>query len=186
MTSLQPPTPDRLESCLAEWTGNALSYTHNAGIDHPPARGFLIDRHEIRLGVGSVVFQQAVVALENWTMFPLWAQVARRRPSGQAVGEVVAMVVRLAGLWWINPCRILRRCDDLRTRGFVYGTLPEHAECGEEQFVVEWRHDDSVWYVIRAFSRPQHPLAWIGFPVARWWQLRFVRDSQQRMVEATA
>ncbi len=186
MTCLQPPTPDRLEACLAEWTGSALSYPHAGGLDQPPAQGFLIDRHEIRLGTGSTVFQRAADALDNWTMFPLWTQVARRRPSGQAAGEVVAMVVRLAGLWWINPCRILHRCDSLRSHGFVYGTLPEHAECGEEQFVVEWRSDDSVWYVIRAFSRPRHPLAWIGFPFARWWQLRFVRDSQQRLVEAAS
>lgn len=186
MTCLQPPTPDRLEACLTVWTDTALSYPHDAGIDHPPAQGFLIDHHEVRLGSGCAVFQRAAAALDSWTMFPLWARVVRKRPVGQAPGEVVAMVVRLAGLWWINPCRILHRCDAPRSHGFVYGTLPGHAECGEEQFVVQWRRDDSVWYVIRAFSRPRHPLAWIGFPVARWWQLRFVRDSQQRLVEAAA
>lgn len=186
MTRLQPPQPALLEACLAEWTDAALSYPQGAGIDHPPAQGFLIDRHEARLGAGSAVFQRAAAALDHWTMFPGWTQVARRRSTGQAPGEVVAMVVHLAGLWWINPCRILRRCDAPRTHGFVYGTLPGHAECGEEQFAIEWRDDDSVWYVIRAFSRPRHPLAWIGFPVARWWQLRFVRDSQQCLREAAA
>jgi uncharacterized protein (UPF0548 family) len=162
------PTPDLLEACLAEWTRSALSYPHDASMDHPLAQGFLIDHHEARLGTGSAVFQRAAAALEHWTMFALWARVVRRRTVGQAAGEGVAMVVRLAGLCWINPCRILHRCDALRSHGFAYGTLPGHAECGEEQFIVEWRNDDSVWYVIRAFSRPQHPLAWIGFPVTRW------------------
>lgn len=44
--------------------------------------------------------------------------------------------------------------------GFAYGTLPGHVESGEERFQIEWhRSDDSVWYDILAFSRPNHPLA---------------------------
>ena len=186
MTCLQSPTPDRLDSCLAAWAEAPLSYRHAGGVAHRPAQGFLVDHHEIRLGSGSEAYQRAAGALDAWRMFPHWGCVARTRYTGQTPGDVVAMVVRLAGLWWINPCRILQRLDSPASHGFVYGTLPEHAECGEEAFIVEHRGDNSVWYVIHAFSKPRHPLAWIGFPVARWWQLRFVRDSQQRMVEATA
>jgi len=91
------------------------------------------------------------------------------------------MVVSICGLWWINPCRILKRCDDGNRHGFVYGTLPEHTECGEERFMVEMLADGSVWYEIHAFSRPRHWMAWVGFPLARWWQCRFVRDSQAAM-----
>lgn len=40
-------------------------------------------------------------------------------------------------------------------------------------------------HVIRAFSRPRHWLAWAAFPLARWWQCRFVRDSQRRMIMKT-
>jgi hypothetical protein len=78
---------------------------------------------------------------------------------------------------------LCERCDSAVTHGFVYGTLPEHAECGEEQFLIRHEPDDSVWYVIRAFSRPRHWLAWLAFPLARWWQCRFVRDSQAVMVK---
>jgi alpha-ketoglutarate-dependent taurine dioxygenase len=42
----------------------------------------------------------------------------------------------------------------VRRFAFAYGTLAEHAESGEERFQVEWREDDSVWYDILAFSRP--------------------------------
>ena len=111
---------------------------------------------------------------------PLCGEIELGR-SRQQPGDVVAMMVRICGLWWVNPCRILRRCDSATTHGFVYGTLPEHAECGEEMFCVEKRPDGSVWYVIRAFSHPRHWMAWLGFPLARWWQCRFVRDSQRRM-----
>lgn len=185
MVRLRQPTPEFLAANLTTWSGAPLSYAHRGGIEHPPRQGFLVDVHETLLGHGEVVFHQASAALDAWEMFPAWAEVARLRPSGQTPGEIVAMTVRLCGLWWVNPCRILRRCDGPRSHGFVYGTLPEHAECGEEQFAIEWRADGSVWYVIRAFSRPRHWLAWAAFPLARWWQCRFVRDSQKRMIAET-
>lgn len=66
--------------------------------------------------------------------------------------------------------------------GFVYGTLPGHVECGEERFQVEWnRNDDSVWYDIFAFSRPNHFLARIGYPIVRRIQKKFASDSAAAM-----
>ena len=66
--------------------------------------------------------------------------------------------------------------------GFAYGTLPEHAESGEERFTVEWHEaDDAVWYDIVAFSRPQQLLARLGYPFARRLQKRFARDSAAAM-----
>lgn len=206
MFHLTQPAPDVLVARLFEWRSAPLSYVHKGGIERPPRGGFVVDAHEVFLGNGAGVFHEAGRALDAWTMFPAWAEVARTSdggapgsglaspapsaggevafPPSQAPGQIVAMTVRICGLWWVNPCRILRRCDGARTHGFVYGTLPEHAECGEEQFVIEWRADDSVWYVIRAFSRPRHWMAWAAFPLARWWQCRFVRDSQRRMQAA--
>lgn len=180
MLSLKQPAPERLREWLGSWRDEPLSYTP------PLADGFIADEHAVRLGQGEEVYHDACEALDMWVMFPKWAEVARRESRGQEVGQIVAMVTRIGGLWWVNPCRILRRCDSEHAHGFVYGTLPEHAECGEEQFVIEQRPDGSVWYVIRAFSHPQHWMAWLGFPLARWWQCRFVRDSQARMKEAVA
>lgn len=178
MLSLKPPARERLHELLEAWKDESLSYT-------PPLRdGFIADEHEVRLGSGAEVYQAACAALDAWVMFPTWAEVGRLEAKGQKVGQIVAMVTRICGLWWSNPCRILRRCDSANTHGFVYGTLPEHTECGEEQFVIEHRADGSVWYAIRAFSHPRHWMAWLGFPLARWWQCRFVRDSQARMQEA--
>lgn len=178
MFSLRKPSPERLRGLLESWGDEPLSYT-------PPLNdGFIADVHELRLGNGEEVYRVACDALDAWHMFPEWAEVARLQPHGQEPGQIVAMVTRICGLWWINPCRILRRCDSGATHGFVYGTLPEHAECGEEQFVIEKRADGSVWYVIRAFSHPRHWMAWLAFPLARWWQCRFVRDSQRRMQHA--
>jgi hypothetical protein len=62
------------------------------------------------------------------------------------------------------------------------GTLPGHAESGEERFTVEWREaDGAVWYDILAFSRPRQLLARLGYPFARRLQRRFARDSAAAM-----
>ena len=61
--------------------------------------------------------------------------------------------------------------------GFAYGTLPAHAEHGEEQFLVEMDAQQNVWYSIRSFSRPRLWAARLAYPVVRLLQRRFVRDS---------
>jgi uncharacterized protein (UPF0548 family) len=63
--------------------------------------------------------------------------------------------------------------------------LPGHVESGEERFQVEWdRDDNSVWYDILAFSRPNRLLIRLGYPVVRRLQKRFARDSAQSMLGA--
>jgi len=75
---------------------------------------------------------------------------------------------------------VVRRC------GFAYGTLPGHAESGEERFTVEQRRDDgSVSYDLYAFSRPNNLLTRAGYPLARRLQRRFARDSLRAMVRAS-
>jgi uncharacterized protein (UPF0548 family) len=100
----------------------------------------------------------------------------------------VAVIARLFGLWWLNACRIVYVVDEeepVKRYGFAYGTLPEHAESGEERFTVEWHEaDDAVWYDIVAFSRPQQLLTRLGYPCARRLQKRFARDSVAAMRRA--
>jgi uncharacterized protein (UPF0548 family) len=64
------------------------------------------------------------------------------------------------------PCRVVYVLDEPDRRGFGYGTLPGHAETGEERFVV--RYDpgtDQVYADVTAFSR--HATWWsrLGSPV---------------------
>jgi uncharacterized protein (UPF0548 family) len=188
MPLLHLPEIDALNRWLASLHEEPLSYSHGGGVDDPPLSGFIPDRHLVLLGNGEEVYQRACKGLDSWSMFPAWTLIFPLGAS-QKPGQIVAMTTRILGLWWINPCRILSRCDaskgGVRRHGFVYGTLPQHAECGEERFWIEMLPDGTVWYHICAFSRPQHWLAWLGFPVARWWQLRFVRDSQAAMLKLT-
>jgi uncharacterized protein (UPF0548 family) len=72
-----------------------------------------------------------------------------------------------------------------RRFGFAYGTLPEHTEQGEERFMVEWNLTSNVVsYDILSFSRPGNAAARFAYPVARWLQERFLRNSLSAMVAA--
>ena len=47
------------------------------------------------------------------------------------------LLARALGLWVLNACRIVYVIEEdgpLRRFAFAYGTLPEHAESGEERF----------------------------------------------------
>lgn len=91
-------------------------------------------------------------------------------------------------MWWLNSCRILYVLDEsgpITKFGFAYGTLPGHVESGEERFLIKWdRADNSVWYDIFAFSRPNHFLARLGYPFVRRLQKRFGQDSATSMLKA--
>lgn len=69
------------------------------------------------------------------------------------VGLDVLLTARLGPLRVPAPTRVAYVLDEPDRRGFAYGTLPGHPECGEELFVVE-RAGDEVFVEVRAFSRP--------------------------------
>jgi uncharacterized protein (UPF0548 family) len=88
-------------------------------------------------------------------------------------GDTAVLLLGWGPLSLRIPVRVVYVIDEPTRRGFAYGTLPGHPESGEEAFVVEQRDDESVWLTIRAFSRPAHPLLWVGYPVLRLFQAYF-------------
>ena len=106
-----------------------------------------------------------------------------RPPPAIEPGAAVAVLVRIAGLWWLNACQVVYcEFDTPRQCAFAYGTLPDHAESGEERFSVRWsEEDDQVRYEITAYSRPRHWLARLGSPFARRLQRRFGHASLDAM-----
>ena len=65
------------------------------------------------------------------------------------------------------PCRVVYVVDEPNRRGFAYGTLPGHPECGEESFTVRYDPgDDTVHATVRAFSRPARWFMKAAGPVA--------------------
>jgi uncharacterized protein (UPF0548 family) len=99
-------------------------------------------------------------------------------------GEVVAVVARSIGVWWLNACRIVYVIDEQpgqKRFGFAYGTLPAHAGSGEERFLIEMDDDETVWYDVLAFSRPQGTLMRLGYPYMRHLQKQFGKQSAAAM-----
>jgi len=92
-----------------------------------------------------------------------------------AAGTTALLTVRTLGLSFRAPIRVVYLVNEPGRIGFAYGTLPGHPESGEESFVVEHLSDDSVWIVVRAFSRPSTWFYRLGSPVLRIMQARATR-----------
>ena len=146
----------------------------------PP--GYAHDVNRVQLGTGSETFASARRQLGQWRMFPPWVQVEPLVPI--EADQTLAVLVNALGVWFTNAARIVYVIDEPRRFGFAYGTLPGHAECGEERFLVEHSGDNTVWYDVRAFSRPRYWAARLAYPLTRRLQKRFGRDSKQAMLRA--
>jgi len=195
MYLLIPPSSARIQAFLARQSRLPFSYSQ-VGTTHlqvcqvpaylPP--GYVIDHNRTLVGHGEAVFVKARAALRAWRMFALdWVD-PFLYPAVLAEDTAVAILARLPGLWSLNAARIiyiLEQSGPVERYGFAYGTLPDHAEQGEERFSVEWhRRDDAVWYDILAFSRPNQTLARFGYPLARSLQRRFAATSLAAMRQA--
>ena len=142
--------------------------------------GYKRDHYSLQIGQGQECFDRARAAVRKWVMFDLgWTRMLEA-PHPPREGGLAAVAIRF-GLWWINSCRIVYVEDQPTLYAFAYGTLPGHVEAGEERFSAELRPDGSVWFAINAFSRPRHPLTWLGYPLVRLLQKRFGRCACARM-----
>jgi len=189
MWSLKKPSGEQIRNFLAAQSQQVFSYAEvgcSRGLTPP---GYDLDRNRVSLGKGTAVFEAACSAIRQWQMFCTpWTEI---HPADTPIQpkNTVAVLAHVFGLWCINSCRIVyvvNETEPVRRFGFAYGTLSSHVERGEERFTVEWDHDDIVWYDMRAFSRPQHWLARLGYPLARRLQKRFVVASQAAMRQAVA
>ena len=187
---LTRPTAAQVAAFVAAQHGATFSYPEVGATRSGAApAGYNVDHNRVRLGTGAETFRRASAALQSWRMSSLgWTSI---QPANAPVapGATVAAVIRHFGFWSLNACRIVylldEEVDGIRRTGFAYGTLPAHAEIGEERFTVERRlDDDSVWYDLYAFSRPGHFLARLGYPLARRLQRRFASESKQAMLDA--
>jgi len=189
MLLFRRPEPGEITRFIGNQSAKPYSYLAvGATSGNPPPR-FVVDHNRVRLGEGSRVFDRACRALSGWKMFDIgWVELFHP-DTPIATGETVAVLARICGVWFLNACRIVYTVAEepgpVCRFGFAYGTLPEHAESGEERFMIEWdREDDSVWYDLLAFSRPNSALAKIAYPIARRLQKRFARDSKQAMQQS--
>jgi uncharacterized protein (UPF0548 family) len=136
-------------------------------------------RRTVRIGSGDILFDQAVDALFGWQV-QLRAGLRVAASSARVEeGAVVRLGLGVGPIRLHAPCQVIYVVDEPHRRGFAYGTLPGHAERGEESFVIE-RHDDgAVTLTITAFSvpasRPARTAGPLGRVVQRWITNRYLR-----------
>ncbi|WP_101949666.1 DUF1990 domain-containing protein [Mycobacterium sp. 3519A] len=147
---------------LLDLAGLPLTYPEVGATAGPLPDGYHHVEKSAVIGRGRRRFEDAAAAGMRWGML---------RGAGlrvDATSEVAAtgadVMVHLGPV--VAPCRVVYVVDEPELRGFAYGTLPGHAESGEERFMV--RYDpatDEVHAEVTAFSR--HATWWsrLGSPV---------------------
>jgi uncharacterized protein (UPF0548 family) len=187
---LTKPDRKQIDRFLAAQRNRTFSYREVGASRRLAPTGYQVDHNRVQIGEGRAAFARAVEGLRSWKQFDLGWTAAIPDTTPIEPGMTVAVRVRHYGFWSLNAARIVYAIDEegpVVRFGFAYGTLPDHAEQGEERFTVEWHHEDgAVWYDLFAFSRPNHALASLGKPLARGLQRRFARDSMRAMARSAA
>lgn len=116
-----------------------------------------LDRSRV-IGRGCQSFERAADALMGWEVQRGAGLAVCATSARAAEGETVTVRLGLGRLVISASCVVVYTVQEPRRRGFAYGTLAGHPECGEELFLVEHCEDDIVRLTIRAFFRP-----------ALWW-----------------
>jgi uncharacterized protein (UPF0548 family) len=188
MFFLSKPDKEQIRTVLGSQQASSFSYTQVGATQGELPAGWAEMRGRTGLGAGSATFERAVRAMCQWKMFDVpGVELCWPDTSIQAEASV-AILIRHFGFWSVNCCRIVYVIDDgvpVRRFGFAYGTLPEHAERGEERFCVEWDcASDLVSYDILSFSRPGNVAIKAAYPLARRLQRKFLQNSLAAMAEA--
>jgi uncharacterized protein (UPF0548 family) len=179
------PSAQEIEAFRRTQGALAFSYSQVGMTRSGAPHGFVVDHHRIELGRGDAVWERARHAVRTWTMFDLgWVEL-HTRDAPIRVGTTVAVLAHSLGLWTLNATKIVYVVDEPRSFGFAYGTLPDHAERGEERFLVERDLAGVVTYDVLAYSRPEQFLAKLAQPWVRRMQKRFALDSLHTMSNAT-
>ncbi|MEX0937114.1 MAG: DUF1990 domain-containing protein [Pirellulales bacterium] len=175
-------TTPQLERFAARQNESTFSYEQVGATRGNFPAGF--QQHTVRVPLGKThgAFQAAQAALEQWSHFDTgWTRLFPPTPPIEP-GTNVAVGARVAALWSVNACRIIYVVREPTLFAFGYGTLTDHAECGEERFQVEWNpEDDTVHYLVTAFYRPSRWWSRVGWRLLRRKVDRFRIDSAAAM-----
>lgn len=183
MFLISRPSDAFIERFLQASIALPLTYAP-VGLAEQRAPGYDRDEMAAVIGHGLRDFDRARSALARWAHFDIgWVEVFPRGAATET-GTCVAVLIRHLGFWSLNGARVVYQHEQTHTRfRFAYGTLPNHAEKGEESFEVELdAASGEVTYRLRAVSRPRAALARIGYPIARALQARFRRDSRRALM----
>jgi uncharacterized protein (UPF0548 family) len=168
---LRRPSPSQLRSLVEHGSTDSLTYdpVGISALAEPP-HGYRLDRWSRTLGQGDEIFNRARGALRQWRVHE-GAGLMVEADGPPVEGAVVAMAAPLPIGFIEVVCRVVKVVDEPDRAGFVYGTLANHPEQGEESFMAIRSDDGVVTFEIVAVSRPRQILARAFPPVARHLQL---------------
>jgi uncharacterized protein (UPF0548 family) len=149
---------------IAELRAARLTYPEVGRTSSDPPPGYRTFRRTTTLPA-TIDFDTAAQDLFHW-------QVQRRAglraaASSETIAPGAVVVLRFGWLPVRAPCRVIYVVNELRCRGFAYGTLPGHPETGEEAFILDLRDDGEATFTICAFSRPATAVAKLVGPLGR-------------------
>lgn len=181
------PTTKQIDHFLqeAETTGNSYTEVGASRDGSNAIASYNVDHNQILIGHGDTDFERAKQAVTEWKMFDFaWVELCWPGTPIQK-DQNVAILINHFGFHSLNAARIVYTIDEPDWFGFAYGTLEDHGESGEERFSVRLnRETGDVTYDLYAFSRPNHLMAHLGYPLTRMLQKRFAQDSKQAMFRA--
>jgi uncharacterized protein (UPF0548 family) len=180
------PSDRDIRQFLSKLAESDYSYADAGATASAIPQSYNVDHNRVQLGSGAATWELAVDAIKKWEMFNLgWVRLCWP-DTPICPASNVAILVKHFGFYSLNGARIVYVTEQhgpISRFGFAYGTLTDHAESGEERFMVEWnQQDNSVFYDLLAFSKPNHQLAQLGFPLARHLQKSFAADSKAAML----
>jgi uncharacterized protein (UPF0548 family) len=180
--SIRRPSAEALDAVLARVRTSALTYDEVGLSSAPsPPAGYVREHHEAELDVPFAVAREALLRFATHRLSYLFVHPPDARV---ALGLDVVVSARIGPLWSINPCRIVALDDSPKRLRYAYGTLPGHAESGEESFTVEETSAGRVRAETVAIARPLDPLARLGKPIAHVVQRRIKVDYMRAIREA--
>jgi uncharacterized protein (UPF0548 family) len=134
------PSEQQINRLLARASSLDFSYselgTTNSAV-LPPL--FTVDRNRAQSGSSPLAWERAVNAIKKCEMLNIPCVRLCWPTAPIAEGSDVAVLAHHMGCFWLNACRIVNVIDQdgpTQRFGFAYGTLIEHAESGEERFLV--------------------------------------------------
>jgi uncharacterized protein (UPF0548 family) len=134
----------------SDLAGLPFTYPEVGATAGPPPAGYRHLSASAVIGHGRTRFEEAAAEVMRWGMLRGAGLRVDATTEVAAVGSEVVV-----GIGPVRaPCRVVYVVDEPDRRGFAYGTLPGHAETGEELFAVRYDPvDQTVHAEISAFSR---------------------------------
>jgi uncharacterized protein (UPF0548 family) len=135
---------------LCELSALPLTYSEVGATAGPLPPGYHHVQKSAVIGRGRQRFEDAATAGMRWGMLRGAGVKVEATTDVAVVGSEVIVHLGPVGA----PCRVVYVVDEPDRRGFAYGTLPGHAESGEELFLVRYNHaTEEVYAEVAAFSR---------------------------------